>query len=88
MDDNRAAATLEAAVMQVDVDDWIQWKGEHTDLYGHVPRPDLLNKVYCQHPDHQTAARLMNGVDIALRHEKLDDPDDVPVFEGDSGREV
>src|SRR6478752_1347875 len=37
MDDNRAAATLEAAVMQVDVDDWIQWKGEHTDLYGHVP---------------------------------------------------
>lgn len=63
--------TVEAAIMMVDAYDWAAWKASHVTLYGHAPKTDVYNKVYCTHPMHQEAARLIAGADIALRHEAV-----------------
>lgn len=78
---------VEATAMGTSMQEWNEFRIDHISLFGHRPEPNLLTRETCVHPMHQEQARLMNGIDIALRHEALDNPE-IDVFEGDSGREI
>lgn len=60
---------LEAMKLGVDPLDWARWKMQHVTLFGHAPITDYGARSYCTHPMHQSAARIINTANIALRHE-------------------
>jgi hypothetical protein len=81
---------LEADLLDVALRDWQMYIAEHATIFGHVPQPDLLKRVYCTHPLHGYIERDISadGVETALRHERvsphtvmsIDDPEIDPSF--------
>jgi hypothetical protein len=62
---------IQAMQLGVDPMDWAKWTKEHITLFGHEPKPDIPNRVYCTHPAHQEAARIISGANIAMRFEHV-----------------
>jgi hypothetical protein len=59
--------------MGVSVRDWRMYIAEHATIFGHMPRPDPIKRIYCNHPLHGMIQRDIQaeGVEIALRHEQV-----------------
>ena len=61
----------EATKLQYDVNDWREWKKEHTNIFGHVPQPNFETREGWDHPLHLAFTRAMNGGNVQQARPEL-----------------